>query len=51
MPRVSAGGYSMRDSIREGILTRARDGWCRMRPIKGRQIGNVGLKPRAGGIR
>ena len=30
--------------MREEILTRARDGWCRMRPINGRQIGNAGFK-------
>ena len=26
---------------------RARSGWCMMRPIKGRQIGNVGLNRHA----
>ena len=30
-------------SIRGGIRTRTRSGWCRMRPINGHQIGNVGL--------
>ena len=35
------GGFFDARSIRGGILTGARSGWCRMRPIKGRQIGNV----------
>ena len=39
------GGFFDARSIRGGILTRARSGWCRMRPIKGRQIGNVGSRP------
>ena len=36
------GGCFDARSIRGGILTGTRSGWCRMRPINGRQIGNVG---------
>ena len=35
-------GLSDARSMREEILTRARNSWCRMRPINGCQIGNVG---------
>jgi hypothetical protein len=38
-------GFFDARSVRRGILTQARSGWCRMRPIKGRQIGNVGQTP------
>ena len=38
------GGLFDARSMREGILPRARDGWCRMRPINGRQIGNAELE-------
>jgi hypothetical protein len=43
--RHNSGRWGLFDarSVREGILIRARDGWCRMRPINGLQIGNVGL--------
>ena len=41
---IRAAGRAFFDarSIRGGILTQVHSGWCRMRPIKAHQIGNVG---------
>jgi hypothetical protein len=45
VPRVTmldAGRVFRCEIHTRGILTKTRSGWSRMRPIKGRQIGNVG---------
>ena len=45
LTNVLPGPYDVKVTLprfkRGGILTQARSGWCRMRPIKADQIGNV----------